>query len=155
MTTIKIFVDEYVAEYIRGKYFDATQGAVHFPDSLDIYVTIYDLLQKRPATSPVDAGNLEFCLPDRRKGKNPDVYNYLSERSAKILGNKMRVMMWAELHDFMDENKHVNGIQFKESVYVFMRRYCIDAITEDALIKNYQRWREKLRRNKKRSYTRR
>lgn len=66
----------------------------------------------------------------------------------------MRLMMWAELHDLMDENKHINGIQFKESVFMFMRKYSIESITEDALLKNYQRWRDKLRRKQKRSYTR-
>lgn len=155
MITIKIPVDAYIAEYIRGKYFDEAEGAVHFPQSLDIYVTIYDLLQKRPESSPVDIGNLVLCLPDRREGKNPKVYNYLSAKSAQLLTNKMRLMMWAELHDFMDENKHLRGIQFKESVYVFMCRYGIESITEDALLKNYQRWRDKQRRRAKRSYVRR
>lgn len=155
MITVKITVEPYVAEYIRGKYFDTEEGAVHFPSGLDLYVAIFDLLQKRPAESPVDTGNLEFCLPDRRIGKSPEVYNFLSAESARILGNKMRVMMWAELHDYMDENKHLHGIQFKESVYVFLRRYGIEAITEDALLKNYQRWRDKQRRRKKRAYTRR
>ena len=81
-------------------------------------------------------------------------FNYLSGRAQKILGDKMRLMMWAELHDLMDENKHINGIQFKESVFMFMRKYAIDSITEDALLKNYQRWRDKQRRKKKRGYSR-
>ncbi len=155
MITVKIEVEPHVAEYIRGKYFSGDAGAVKFPASLDIYVLIYDLLQKRPTSAPVDSGNLEFALPDRREGKDPATYNYLSARSQKMLGDRMRVMMWAELHDFMDENKHVHGIQFKESVYLFMRRYSIDSVTEDALLKNYQRWRDKQRRRKKRGYTRR
>lgn len=155
MITTKIFVEPYVAEYIKGKFYDDEKGAVHFPASSDIYVTIFDLLQKRPVELRPETGNIEFCLPDRREGKNPEIYNYLSQRSSQIISNKMKVMMWAELHDFMDENKHINGIQFKESVYVFMVRYGIESITEDALIKNYQRWRDKLRRKKKRAYTKR
>lgn len=160
MTTVKITADEYVAEYIKGKFFDPEAGVVRFPSTLDIYVLIYDLLQKRPASCPVDSGNLEFALPDRREanragGKSPEQFNYLSQRSAKVLGDKMRLMMWAELHDYMDENKHLRGIQFKESVYVFMRRYGIEAITDDAMLKNYQRWRDKQRRTSKRCYHRR
>lgn len=62
--------------------------------------------------------------------------------------------MWAELHELMDENKHIHGIQFKESVFRFMRKYGIESITEDALLKNYQRWRDKQRRKKKRGYKR-
>lgn len=154
MITVKMTVEPHVAEYIRGKYFDIDAGAVRFPSDLDIYVLIYDLLQRRPADSPVDRGNLEFMLPERRIGKDPVTYNFLSGRAQKILGAKMRVMMWAELHDYMDENKHLRGIQFKDSVFAFMRRYSIDSITEDALLKNYQRWRYKLRRSQKRTYTR-
>lgn len=154
VTTVKIQVDEPVAEYIRGKYFDTGVGAVRFPPLADIYVLIYDLLRKRPADRPVDHGNLEFALPERSEGKDSRTYNYLPERAQKILADKLRLMMWAELHDTMDENKHLRGIQFKETVYVFMSRYGIDSITEDALLKNYQRWRDRLRRRKKRRYVR-
>lgn len=154
MITVKTTVEPHVAEYIRGKFYDREAGAVRFPPTLDIYILIYDLLQKRPATNPVDSGTLEFALPERREGKNPDSYNYLSGRAQKMLADKMRLMMWAELHDLMDENKHINGIQFKESVFLFMRKYSIESITEDALLKNYQRWRDKQRRKKKRGYSR-
>lgn len=147
--------DPAVAEYIRMKYYDPEIGTVRFPSSADIYILIFDLLQKRPADNPVDSGNLEFMLPDRRIGKDPATYNYLSLRSQRILGNRFRAMMWAELHDFMDEQKHLLGTQFKEAVYIFMRRYGIESISEDALLKNYQRWRDRLRRKNKRGYTRR
>lgn len=154
MMTVKITVEPHVAEYIKGKFYDHEAGSVRFPPALDIYILIFDLLQKRPASCPIDTGNLEFALPERRIGKDPITFNYLSGRAQKILGDKMRLMMWAELHDLMDENKHINGIQFKESVFMFMRKYAIDSITEDALLKNYQRWRDKQRRKKKRGYSR-
>lgn len=154
MMTVKTKVEPHVAEYIRGKYFDSEAGFVRFPSTLDIYILIYDLLQKRPADRPVDSGNLEFALPERREGKDPATYNYLSARAQKMLADKMRLMMWAELHDMMDENKHLQGIQFKDSAFIFLRRYGIESISEDALLKNYQRWRDKQRRKKKRGYKR-
>lgn len=157
MITAKIQVEPYVAEYITGKYYSPDDGAVHFPPSLDIYVTIYDLMAKRPDGVGTDTGNLCFCLPDRREankrcGKSPEQYNYFSDRSVKILEKRMRVMMWAELHDFMDENKHLRGVRFIDSVFTFMKRYDINSISEDAMLKNYQRWRDNLRRSKKRAY---
>ena len=157
MTTATIQIEPYVAEYIRGKFFDAEYGAVHFPPGSDIYVTIYDLMERRPKTVGRDRGNLTFCLPDRRDanhrgGKSPETYNWFSEDSVKILERRMRVMMWAELHDTLDEAKHLRGIKFTESVYVFMRRYDLQSITEDALLKNYQRWRDAQRRTVKRGY---
>lgn len=159
MITVKIQVEQYVAEYIRGKYFDPDVDAVRFPSKLDIYILVYDLLQKRPINCQLESGNLEFALPDRRDantagGKSPEHFNYLSARAAKRLGDKMRLMMWAELHDLMDENKHLKGIQFKDSVFEFMCKYSIESITEDALLKNYQRWRDKQRRTTKRRYSR-
>lgn len=65
MITVRISVEQHVAEYIRGKYFDHESGTVRFPAGLDIYILIYDLLRKRPASCPVDSGNLEFALPER------------------------------------------------------------------------------------------
>lgn len=152
MISVKINVPEHIAEYITAKYYDNETGCVRFPANSDIYVMIFDLLQRRPQSSPVDTGNLEFALPDRRIGKSPETYNYLSARSASMLADKMRLMMWSELHDFMDEQKHDKGQQFKDSVFIFMRRYSIESISEDALLKNYQRWRYKVRRRKKRPY---
>ncbi len=160
MITVKISVSQPVAEYIRGRFYDRDAQCVRFPSSSDIYVTIYDLMSRRPAGAGVDVGNLEFALPDRRDanvagGKNPEAYNYISARAAEILERRFRVMMWAELHDYMDECKHLRGIQFKESAYVFLQRYGIESLSEDALLKNYQRWRDKLRRSKRREYNRR
>lgn len=159
MITVKINVDAAVAQYIRGKYFDHEVGAVRFPPSSDIYITIYDLLQKRPADNPIDTGNLELALPDRREanqagGKDPKTYNYISHRAAKILNKRFTLLMWADLHEFMDEQKHLKGVQYKDSVYIFMQKYSIESISDDALLKNYQRWRYNMRRSKKRGYTR-
>ena len=159
MITVRIRVEPYVAEYIRGRYFDPDLGAVRLPPSSDIYITIYNLLSRRPVDHPVDTGNLEFALPDRREanlagGKDPKTYNYLSNRAASILGARFKLLMWAELHEFMDEEKHLNGVQYKESAFMFLHRYAIESISEDALLKNYQRWRDRMRRRQKRGYNR-
>lgn len=158
MTTVKINVDPAVAEYIRGRYYNHEVGAVRFPPSSDIYIKIYDLLAKRPASNPIDSGNLEIALPDRREanytgGKDPQTYNYISHRAAEILAARFRLLMWAELHEYMDEEKHHNGTQYKDAVFTFMQKYSIESITEDAMLKNYQRWRDKMRRKQKRGYT--
>lgn len=67
MITTRIQIESYLAEYVRGKYYDETVGTVRFPSSSDIYVTVYDLMEKRPVNCPADRGNLEFMLPDRRE----------------------------------------------------------------------------------------
>ena len=91
MITTRIQIESYLAEYVRGKYYDETVGTVRFPSSSDIYVTVYDLMEKRPVNCPADRGNLEFMLPDRREanfagGKSsacPDV-----GRAARTHGRK-------------------------------------------------------------------
>ena len=40
MITTRIQIESYLAEYVRGKYYDETVGTVRFPSSSDIYVTV-------------------------------------------------------------------------------------------------------------------
>ena len=54
--------------------------------------------------------------------------------------------MRAELHDLFDENKHVYGIDYINSAWYFLRKYCIESLSVEALLKDYQRWRRKMRR---------
>ncbi|MCM1296478.1 MAG: hypothetical protein NC311_13150 [Muribaculaceae bacterium] len=149
MITSRIQVEPYVAEYIMGKYYDSEVGAVRFPPTSDIYLLIYDLMSRRPDNAR-ETGNLRLALPDRREanlagGKSPEYYNWFSEKSGRILSNRLKREMWAEVHDYMMDQKHIHGIQFKESAWRFLVKYGIESITEDALIKNCYRWREKSR----------
>lgn len=140
-------------EYLKGKYCDWKEVPVKFPDASDLYHTIFDLMEKKPANVEEVVGSLEIFLPDRTIGKDPAWYNYLGERSQRIIERKVELMFWADLHDLIDHNKHIHGMEYAETVYFFIRKYDIHSITEDALVKNYYRWREKVRRrDKKRAY---
>lgn len=158
MITVKIKVDQHLSEYAIGKWgLDFTEP-VRFPQNSDLYITVYDLTQRRPADARVDSGNLEIALPSRREcddfdiRKNPEVYNYISDRSAKIINNKIELQFWAELHELLDHEKHVNGIKYIDTVNYFFCKYKIESMTEDCAIKNFYRWREKLRQKTKRAY---
>ncbi|MBD9177932.1 MAG: hypothetical protein EGP82_01950 [Odoribacter splanchnicus] len=150
--TTKIQVKTYLKEYIIGRFCDTNDQAVRFPDRTDIYHTIWDLLEKRPKNVSIDSGNLEIILPNRDLGKSPTVYNYLGVRSQQIIERHISAMMWAELHSLLTDNKHMLGINYIDSIHHFMRKYCIDSITEDAFLKNYYRWRENLRKKSKKSF---
>lgn len=153
MITTKIEVPQHLKEYLIGKFCDLQDSPIHFPDKTDIYHIIYDLLERRPANIYVDAGNLEIVLPERSIGKDPKIYNYLGIRSQMILARKIDRMMWAEVHDYLDEQKHTYSITYIDGIHNFMTMYGIDSITEDAFKKNYYRWRANLRRKeKKRGY---
>lgn len=157
MVTTRIRIKQHLAEYMVGKYGNHDwDSPLRFPDKTDLYHTIYDLLERRPKNvSGVDTGNLYFCLPERFPGKNTGSFNYLGIRSIDIIERKIEVKFWAEIHDMLDEEKTFNGKQYKKTVIDFMEMYRVEAISEDAILKNYQRWRDKIRpRDKKRDYVR-
>ena len=161
MITTKIQVEPYLAQWLTAKYYDGKVGTVRFPPHTDIYEKIYDVMTVRPAgVSPRDTGNLEFALPDKRDGnfsfgKNPERYNYISLQGARILGKRFKAMFWAEVHEVMDENKHLHGIDYQDTAYMLVRRYDLKDISDEGLLKNYQRWKDKMRRKKKRDYIKR
>lgn len=150
MITTSINIEPYLAQYIRGKYNNGCEEAFRIPDNTDLYHTIWTLMAKRQKNqSPVDSGNLTFILPERRIGKDPKVYNFLSPSSVKMIEKEIRRMFNRELHAAMDEND-LNGhvLNNLDVVHHFMCSYCIDSVSEDALLKNFYRWRENMRKRK-------
>lgn len=156
MITIKFNLKDHLAEYLRGKYNNADDSnPISFPESDDLYHFIWQLMRKRPAgVSPVDHGNVWINLGDRRIGKDPKSYNYLEKVSIKMIGLKVEALFFMELHQRIDDNRY-SGYPFTtiQIVHHFLCEYDITSISEDALIKNDYRWREKIRRRgKKRLY---
>ena len=125
MITTKIEVPPHLKEYLIGKFCNMQDSPIRFPDNTDIYHFIYDLLERRPC-NVIDHGNLEIILPERSLGKNPKTYNYLGIRSQIILVRKIDRMLWAEAHDFLDEQKHTYGITYINAIHNFMTMYGID-----------------------------
>ncbi|MDY6148541.1 MAG: hypothetical protein SPI35_05960 [Porphyromonas sp.] len=153
MTTTKIYIRPVLAEYLIGKYYDDELGAVHLPKNDDLAEVVRNLTTKRPVNAPVDRGNVELVLPESSMGKRPTTWNYLSSRAIKVIERKVETRMWAEVHDWLDEQKHRYGIEYIVSIEAWMGRYNIRSISEDAIVKNYYRWRHKIKRvEKKRGY---
>ena len=153
MITTQIEITPYLAEYIYGKYNNGdSDEPVSIPDSEDLYHIIWDYMVKRPANvSPVDRGNLILKLPSRRIGKDPAVYNYLSARAVHGIELHIRAMFNQELHSELLENDRLGHLLDNiDVVHRFLCQYCIISISEDALLKNYYRYRENLRQRKKR-----
>lgn len=152
MITTSIKIEPYLAEYMQGKYNNGSNEAFRIPDNTDLYHMIWTLMAKRQKNqSPVDDGNLTFTLPDRRIGKDPKVYNFLSPHSVKLIEKEIRRMFNLELHTALEENrKSVNRLFNLDAIHNFMCSFCIDSISEDALLKNYYRWRDGQEKRKKR-----
>ena len=141
MITIDIHIKPHLEEYLRAKYPSDTPGVVNFPRTTDLYCLLYDLMSIRPAGAPINKGTLRINLPHRHSGKKPIYYNYLSKDSIKLLSKKVEKLFWADAHGWIDYQKHIVGQNCTEAIYQWMDRYGITAISEDAIRKNYYRWR--------------
>lgn len=155
MVTTKITIKPHLAEYCIGLFNNHEEAPVRFPDTTDLYHLIFDLLERRPVNvSFEDQGNLEIILPERSVGKRTSSFNYLGQRSAKMIGKKLEHIFWMDVHDTITEEKHIEGNTNIKAVVIFIRKYGISSITEDALLKNYYRWKEQIRKKAvKRKYT--
>ena len=155
MITTKISIKPHLAEYLTAKYWNEESSCVILDDKLDLYHTIWNLVEKRPINCGVDTGNLEIGLPDRRIGKDPAYYNYLGQRSAKLINSRTETLFFMELHQLLDDNKYHEGIEYNDTCFEFMKMYRIESISSDAILKDFYRWRERVRkRKKKRAYKR-
>jgi len=158
MNTTKITIKPHLAEYAIGKWGNDFTEPVQFPQKTDLYITIYDLLQRRPVNYYQDSGNLEIVLPSRMNGdsdgfrKNPASYNFLSEKSCAIIQKRISLMFWEELHYELKLKKKEHDQNYDITVNYFICQYRIESITSDALLKNYYRWRENFRTREIRKY---
>lgn len=153
--TIRINLEPYLCEYLIGKYGYSGQCVLRLPDGDDLYHLLYDLLEKRPANVPVDRGNIELQLPRRRVGKSPLVYNFMGVRSQEEFSRRVSLRMWAEVHDYLDDQHHRYGVSYISAIRNFLLRYGICSLSEDTILKNYYRWRMRVRfKRQKRAYLR-
>jgi hypothetical protein len=153
MITTTIQITTYLAEYLVAKMNNYSFEPFSVPDDTDLYHLIWKLMSRRPAgISPNDKGNITLILPNRRLGKDPQYFNYLSPRSQEHITRHVKDMFDFDLHDLMNRNvKAGRPLRDLDVVHQFMCDYGIDSITEDAIIKNYYRWREKLRKRNTRN----
>ena len=155
MITTSITIKQYLAEYLYTKFQPEDNcNYIRIPETDDLYDLLWHLMAKRPLNiSPVDRGNITIALPHRRAGKNPEYYNYISQRSAHIFEKRVKQLFSLELHQFLDNNV-ISGYRYthQDMVNLFMCKYGLESITEDALLKNYYRWRDYTRKKEKRKY---
>lgn len=167
--TILIRIEPYLAEYARSIFATrVSDGGVRMPSHSGLYHMVYDLLEKRRRDQPPAEGNLCLTLPCRRIAdgtpsdgdddcqplKNPHYYNYLSPQSCRRVENYLRMRFNLEFHEVMMENEEQGRPQRHiEAVRQFLRRHRLTAISEDALLKNFRRFRHRVYPKKVRTYT--
>ena len=142
MVTIRI--EPYLAEYISAKYgTDGVSGGVRIPCTSDLYFCLWENMTKcRANQTPLADGNLRIFLPSRKAGvdgspwKDPAYYNHLSQAAVKEIENE----------EFGRSKRNLDVI------YDFIDEYQLKSVSSDALLKNYYRYRNRLRPKKIRAY---
>lgn len=156
----EIRIEPYLAEYISAKYgIDTETGGIRIPFSTDLYFCVWEQMSRQRANQPdiVDS-NLRIHLPFRKAGstspwKDPACYNYISVSASKEIENQIRRMFNFELHRVLLENEEFGRKRRNlDVIYDFIRTYQLKSISSDALLKNYYRFRNRLRPKKIRKY---
>lgn len=146
MNTITIDLKPHLSEYIRMKYsWPHRAEVVLVPWRSELYQLMVDRVAKspRPKAAYVNTGNTTFRLPNQPYGKQSKTYDWMSQESVKIIERWIEVMMWSEFHQFVENRIHIHHYPLNRSVYFFISMYGITSLSEDAFIKNYQRWRNR------------
>lgn len=159
--TASIKIEPYLAEYIQKKLeIEPKTGGVKIPYTTDLYHVVWNLMAKPDASSvvPEDA-NLKIYLPCRRSssdgipGKNPAYFNYLSQASARKIEASIRLMFNFEFHRQLMENEEFGRPRKNQEVVAdFIKKYQLESISQDALLKNFYRFKNQLYRKKTRKY---
>lgn len=160
MLTTKFTIEDYLAEYLQGKWGiinedEKQTDVVRIPENVYLFNNLANLIVKKPDNVPEPEGNFEIIVPHVRDGnKHPKYHNYVGERGAKIFNKKVKLYFRSDLHEFIDSYKHDYGGTYLDACYEFVSKYKIKSIDPDSLAKDYSRWRKKIRDNRiKKSYS--
>lgn len=157
-TTANINIEQYLAEYAATKFKLHHDGGVIIPSSSDLYHCVWEHMAIKKANQKEQNGNLLIHLPQRRSsaeyaGKNPAYYNYLSAAAAVDIEKCLRLMFNFELHRLLLENEEFGHVSRNIDLIVeFRHTYSLKSISEDALLKNYYRYRNRIKSKKTRHY---
>jgi len=159
MNTTKIKVKPHLAEYCIGCWGIDFSEPVEFPPFTDLHVLIYDLLQKGKIDCDTDDYNLEIVIPNRKSDsegfrKCLEYYKFLSAKSCRAIEKRIEKIFWKDLHDELLYWKEDHSQNYDITVNYFICKYKIESITEDALLKNFYRWRINKQKREKRKYIR-
>lgn len=151
MYTVRFYVKPHLAAYMHHRYARFVEsGAIHLPPTSILYHLLHMLTTRQPSGGyHREEGNLLLALPCPTDGKSPTVFNHLTAAAIERLSAAIDLQMHMELYEFMRHGKFKKGIMFQTSAYRFQRQHEMWDITSEALLKSYQRWRDKEKKGRK------
>lgn len=158
---VTIRIEPYLAEYANRKFNHHREtDAVMFPPGSCVYCTVWENMS-RPRANAVQSedGNLTIFLPSRRAGvdggkwKDPAYFNYLSPRAVSEIESEIRDVFNLDLRRTLMKNEQEGRQQTRlDAIEQFMSLYHLTSISEDALLKNFSRYCNRLSPQKPRKY---
>ncbi len=149
LQTCSLAVADHLAEYARRRFrLDRRTGAIIIPRNFDLWHCLWHVMQKAPRGGRVaKGGNLLVRLPNRQhkggmEGKDPAWWNYVSPRGSKLVERQLRRLYYFDFHSWMLDSGRSSQMQC-ERVRTFMRRWGTSPDHEDALLKEWQRYRKR------------
>lgn len=158
---VTIHIEPYLAEYASRKFNHHPEtDAVMFPPGSCVYYTVWEnMARPRANAKPMEDGNLTIFLPSRRAGqqggkwKDPAYFNYLSPRAVNEIEGEIRDVFNLDLRrTLMKNEQHGRQMTRIDAIEQFMQQYHLTAISEDALLKNFARYCNRLSPQKPRRY---
>jgi len=144
-----IRLEPFFQTFLR-KYFDNEDPTVFsFPNDHDLLRRIEVLLRSSPPSyrAPKETDLLfRIELPSMRH-KNPLYHNYISEAAEKVFVREIRSFFNMVFHEKMALYRNA-GFEYKDCITIFQDEYDLPAESSDRLIKEFQRWRNKIRKQK-------
>jgi len=158
----RIRIKPYLAEYARHRYGCAgEERAVKIPYTSELYHIVYDGMARRGGESDPEDWNLALVLPCRSRHdggtavplKNPRYYDWLPASSVCRMEDYLQRLFNFEFHQvMMDNEEQGRPLTLLAAVQHFIRSHGLRSVSEDTLLKNYQRFRRRVYPKKVRKY---
>lgn len=145
LTSFKL--DPFFQTFLKSHFQCGSDAVFTFPKGHDLLRRLEVLLRPvpenyKPSRSHPALFHVELPY---MKHKDPLYYNYLSDTAGKAFARKVRDFYELVFHERMSELRNA-GYEYKECVYLFQDEYDLPPESTDRLIKDFQRWRNRIRR---------
>lgn len=140
-------LDPFFQQFLKTYFHQNDDTVFSFPKGHDLFRRLEILLRPVPTDYRPKKQNpwLFYVELPFMKHKNPRTHNYLSETSGKIMARHIRDFFDAVFHEKMNEYRKA-GFEYQECVYIFQEEFSLPLDSTDRLIKDFQRYRNRLRR---------
>ena len=145
----KLKIEPFFQEFLRG-YYRCNSPVFKFPrydyDELGLALKFNNLLSPAPDNfKPVSFGEDEFLIevPDFHD-RDPFYCNYISPLRNDKFVKKLDIQQKNHFHERMAQLR-IEGYEYQDCVEIYMDDFGINQKFADRLLKDYSRWRTKLR----------